>query len=197
MKSDLIGVSRDLDAGEVIEAYKHGAFPMGGRRMITWHCPDVRALLPLDRFHVSRSLARTLKRAAFDVTYDKAFRSVMLGCADRSETWIDQRILRVYTELHRLGHAHSVEVWIEGTLAGGVYGVQIGGAFFAESMFHRVTGMSKVALAALVSRLRKREFALLEVQYLTPHLASLGAIEVDFDSYIQRLAPSLELDCRF
>jgi leucyl/phenylalanyl-tRNA--protein transferase len=197
MESDLIAVSRDLDAGEVIEAYKHGAFPMGGRRMVTWHCPDVRALLPLDRFHVSRSLARTLKRAAFDVTYDKAFRGVMLGCADHDETWIDQRILRVYTELHRLGHAHSVEVWIKGALAGGVYGVQIGGAFFAESMFHRVTGMSKVALAALVKRLRDREFTFLEVQYLTPHLASLGAIEVDFDSYKQLLESAISLDRRF
>ncbi len=197
MESDLIRVSRDLDARQVIEAYKTGAFPMGGRRMITWHCPSVRALLPLDRFHVSRSLARTLKRAAFDVTYDKAFRGVMLGCADRDDTWIDQRILRVYNELHRLGHAHSVEVWIEGALAGGVYGVQIGGAFFAESMFQRVTDMSKVALAALVSRLKERQFAVLEVQYLTPHLASLGAIEVDFQSYMLRLASALELDRRF
>lgn len=197
MEPDLIGVSRDLDAGEVVEAYKHGAFPMGGRRMVTWHCPSVRAILPLDRFHVSRSLARTIDRGGFEISHDEAFRSVMLGCADRSETWIDQRILRVYTELHRSGHAHSVEVWIDSALAGGVYGVQIGGAFFAESMFHRVTDMSKVALAALVSRLREREFALLEVQYLTPHLASLGAIEVDLQSYMQRLAPALLLDRRF
>ncbi len=197
MESDLIRVSRDLDAREVIAAYRNGSFPMGGRRMITWHCPKVRAILPLDRFHVSRSLARTLKRAAFDVTYNKAFRGVMLGCADRDETWIDHRIVRVYHELHTSGQAHSVEVWVGGALAGGVYGVQIGGAFFAESMFHRVTDMSKVALAALVSRLREREFALLEVQYLTPHLASLGAIDVDFESYKQRLAPALALDRRF
>jgi len=193
MESDLIRVSRDLDVGEVIGAYSGGAFPMGGRRMITWHCPKTRAILPLGQFHVSRSLARTLKRAAFDVTYDTAFRSVMLGCADRDETWIDHRILRVYTELHRLGHAHSVEIWIDGALAGGVYGVQIGGAFFAESMFHRVTDMSKVALWALVSRLRDREFALLEVQYLTPHLTSLGAVEVDFDSYLRLLEFAISL----
>jgi leucyl/phenylalanyl-tRNA--protein transferase len=197
MESDLVGVSRDLDVRAVLEGYTRGCFPMGGQRVITWHCPRTRAILPLDRFHVSRSLRRTLNRGGFEVTFDTAFRQVMLGCADRDETWIDQRILRVYTELHQSGQAHSCEVWVDGGLAGGVYGVQIGGAFFAESMFHRVTDMSKVALWALVSRLRDRGFALLEVQYLTPHLESLGAVEVTIEDYKERLNSAIGLDRPF
>jgi len=197
MESDLVGVSRDLDARTVLESYARGCFPMGGRRVITWHCPQMRAILPLDGFHVSRSLARTIGRGGFDVSFNMAFRQVMLGCADREETWIDARILRVYHELHQTGHAHSCEVWVKGELAGGVYGVQIGGAFFAESMFHRVTDMSKVALWALVSRLLERGFALFEVQYLTPHLASLGAVEVTFDEYRERMEPAIGLDRPF
>jgi hypothetical protein len=126
-----------------------------------------------------------------------AFGEVMRGCADREDTWIDARILRVYTELHKSGHAHSCEVWMKGVLAGGVYGVHIGGAFFAESMFHRVTGMSKVALWALVKRLRERGFTLLEVQYLTPHLASLGAVEVGFVEYERLLASAIKQKCAF
>lgn len=191
MESDLIGVSRDLDVRTVLEAYARGCFPMGGQRVITWHCPRTRAILPLDRFHVSRSLRRTLNRGGFEATFDTAFRPVMLGCADRDETWIDQRILRVYTELHKSGHAHSCEVWVDGALAGGVYGVQIGGAFFAESMFHRVTDMSKVALWALTGRLRESGFGLFEVQYLTPHLESLGAVEVQLADYEELLASSM------
>lgn len=189
MESDLVGVSRDLDVRTVLEAYERGFFPMGGRRVITWHCPQTRAVLPLEGFHVSRSLARTIRRGGFEITFDNAFGEVMRGCADRDDTWIDARILRVYTELHESGHAHSCEVWMKGVLAGGVYGVHIGGAFFAESMFHRVTDMSKVALWALVNRLRESGFTLLEVQYLTPHLESLGAVEVGFVEY-QRLLDS-------
>jgi leucyl/phenylalanyl-tRNA--protein transferase len=197
MESDLIGVSRDLDPRTVLEAYVRGCFPMGGRRMITWHCPLTRAVLPLDQFHVSRSLRRALNRGGFEVTFNKAFRQVMLGCADREDTWIDSRILRVYTELHESGQAHSCGVWINGGLAGGVYGVQIGGAFFAESMFHRVTDMSKVALWALTGRLRESGFGLLEVQYLTPHLESLGAVEVNLDSYRSLLASAISRERHF
>ena len=194
MGSDLIGVTGDLDAVSVLAAYRDAAFPMGGRRMITWHRPPLRAVIPLDAFHVSRSLARRIRAGGFEVTFDRAFRQVMLACARREDTWIDHRIVRVYAELHNLGHAHSVEVWVEGALAGGAYGVHQGGAFFAESMFHAVTDMSKVALWALTRRLRENGFQLFDVQYLTPHLASLGTVEVDASAYLELLQSALASD---
>lgn len=196
MESDLVGVSRDLDPQAVLDAYRAGVFPMGGRRVITWHRPRVRAVIPLHSIHVPRSLARRMRQGGFEVTANKAFREVMLGCADREETWIDDRILRVYQELHKSGSAHSLEVWVEGKLAGGVYGVQIGGAFFAESMFHRVTDMSKVALVKLAERLRESGFVLLEVQYLTPHLARFGALEISFKDYMDKVRTAVGLDRR-
>lgn len=165
--------------------------------LFTWHRPAPRAILPLDQFHVSRSLARTLKQRRFEVTFNRDFLGVMRGCAERDSTWITEDFYRVYGELNRRGQAHSVEVWVEGELAGGTYGVQSGGAFFAESKFHRRTDMSKVALHALVERLRDRQFELLEVQYLTGHLASLGVIEISAREYQRRLAAALRLDRRF
>ncbi|MBV6430961.1 MAG: Leucyl/phenylalanyl-tRNA--protein transferase [Bryobacteraceae bacterium] len=196
---DVVQITRTLDAASVLAAYKAGRFPMGypGREVITWHHPRRRAILPLGQFHTSRSLARTLKKAAFEVTYDQAFDDVMRGCADRDSTWITAAIFRVYRQLHRLGYAHSVEVWVDRQLAGGVYGVHIGGAFFAESKFHRVTDMSKVALAHLAERLRNRGFALLEVQYRTAHLARFGVIEISGAEYERRLEEALRLECVF
>jgi len=181
-------------------AYRHGIFPMADERSaeILWFRPDPRAVIPLDGFHVSRSLARTLRRAVFDVRVDTDFEGVMRGCADRPEgTWISERFVEVYGALHRAGKAHSVEAWREGRLAGGVYGLALGGAFMAESMFHRETDASKVALAALTSRLRERGFILLDVQYVTPHLESLGAIEITRREYERRLERALALDCTF
>ena len=181
-------------------AYRHGIFPMADERTakILWFRPDPRAVIPLDGFHVSRSLARTLKRAVFDVRIDTDFEGVMRGCADRPEgTWISERFVEVYGALHRAGKAHSVEAWREGRLAGGVYGLALGGAFMAESMFHRETDASKVALAALTSRLRERGFILLDVQYVTPHLDSLGAIEITRREYERRLERALALPCTF
>jgi leucyl/phenylalanyl-tRNA--protein transferase len=181
-------------------AYRHGIFPMADERTaeILWFRPDPRAVIPLDGFHVSRSLARTLRRAAFDIRIDTDFEGVMRGCADRPEgTWISERFVEVYGALHRAGKAHSVEAWREGRLAGGVYGLALGGAFMAESMFHRETDASKVALAALTSRLRKRGFILLDVQYVTPHLESLGAIEITRREYERRLERALALPCTF
>jgi len=181
-------------------AYRHGIFPMADERTaeILWFRPDPRAVIPLDGFHVSRSLARTLRRAAFDVRVDTDFEGVMRGCADRPEgTWISERFVEVYGALHRAGKAHSVEAWREGRLAGGVYGLALGGAFMAESMFHRETNASKVALAALTSRLRERGFILLDVQYVTPHLESLGAIEITRREYERRLEEALRLSPRF
>lgn len=168
-----------------------------GRKEITWHRPPVRAVLPLDRLHISRSLARTLKKAHFDVTFDRAFTEVMHGCADRDSTWITPAIFEVYGELHRQGHAHSVEVWVNGDLAGGLYGVRIGGAFFAESKFHRVTGMSKVALVSLVERMRACRMSLLEVQYLTEHLSQFGVMEIPDARYRALLFEAVRMECVF
>jgi leucyl/phenylalanyl-tRNA--protein transferase len=175
----------------ILERYPKGLFPMangGPGGPLTWHRPKKRAVIPLDRFHVSRSLTHTLKQARFTVTFDENFEAVLDACADRGEeTWIDERIKRVFTELHRQGHAHSVEVWVDNQLAGGLYGVQINRVFCAESKFHRVRDMSKVALAHLAFRLRDRGFSHIEVQYLTPHLAQFGAIEIPHSGYIRIL----------
>jgi leucyl/phenylalanyl-tRNA--protein transferase len=181
-------------------AYRHGIFPMADEQSgeVLWFRPDPRAIIPLDGLHVSRSLARTIRRALFEVRVDTDFAGVMRGCADRPEgSWISERFIEVYGALHRAGKAHSVEVWREGRLAGGAYGVALGGAFMAESMFHRVTDASKVALAALVERLRERRFTLLDVQYVTPHLESLGAVEITRREYERRLEGALALSRRF
>ena len=181
-------------------AYRHGIFPMADERSgeVLWFRPDPRAILPLDGFHVSRSLARTIKRATFEIRVDTDFEGVMRGCADRPEgTWISERFVEVYAALHRAGKAHSVEAWREGRLVGGTYGLALGGAFMAESMFHRETDASKVALEALVARLREHGFILLDVQYVTPHLESLGAVEITRREYERRLEQALALPCRF
>ena len=196
---DVVGISRILTSADVEAAYRAGIFPMADpdRGVITWHRPKRRAILPLDSFHASRSLGALLRRRPFEVTWDRCFADVMDACADRSGTWISDEFKTIYGELHRQGKAHSVEVWMHGELAGGLYGVQLGGAFFAESMFHRRTNMSKVALAELVSRLRERGFMLLEVQYLTEHLAQFGVIEISDKKYQMRLKEALELQCSF
>ena len=165
--------------------------------VITWHKPSRRAILPLESFHISASLARTMRKGGYTVTADRNFDAVMRGCADRPSTWITSEIRAVYGELHRRGKAHSVEVWVDDLLAGGIYGVHIGAAFFAESKFHRVRDMSKVALACLVERLRRQDFLLLEVQYLTPHLAQFGAIEISAREYERRLARAVAAERSF
>jgi leucyl/phenylalanyl-tRNA--protein transferase len=184
----------------IVRAYRHGIFPMGheDRPYISWYRPDPRTIIPLERFHVSRSLRKTIRRGTFEVRINADFEGVMRGCADREEgTWITEDFVRVYGELHRLGIAHSVETWREGRLVGGTYGVALGAAFMAESMFHRETDASKAALAALVARLRDRGYFLLDVQYMTPHLASLGAVEIPGDLYYALLQEALTHDCRF
>ena len=184
---------------EILErAYRRGIFPMPGLfGSIDWYQPDPRGVLPLDAFHASRSLQRTLKKSEFTVSYDRDFTGVMRGCAERKPTWINETFIENYTALHKMGKAHSVEVWKDGQLAGGTYGVHLGGAFFAESKFHRVTDASKVALAKLVERLKERGFALLEVQYLTTHLAQFGVTAIPHDEYLRRLAAALALNCTF
>jgi leucyl/phenylalanyl-tRNA--protein transferase len=181
-------------------AYRHGIFPMADERSgeVLWFRPDPRAVIPLDGFHVSRSLARTLRRGRFEVRVDTAFATVMRGCADRPEgSWISERFVEVYGALHRAGKAHSVEAWRDRRLVGGVYGLALGGAFMAESMFHRETDASKVVLAALVGRLSERGFTVLDVQYMTPHLESLGAVEITRREYERRLERALALDRTF
>ncbi|MFN7935877.1 MAG: leucyl/phenylalanyl-tRNA--protein transferase [Bryobacteraceae bacterium] len=196
---DVVQITKTLDVAGVLAAYREGCFPMGypGRRVITWHCPDRRAVLPLDALHVSRSLVRRMRKGGFRVSFDEAFGEVMRGCAERESTWITHDIFRVYGELHRDGIAHSVEVWIDDTLAGGLYGIHLGGAFFAESKFHRVTDMSKVALVAMARRLAGRGFRFMEVQYLTEHLAQFGVREVDHGSYMGMLSEALGMECTF
>lgn len=196
---DVVHTTKILTPADVESAYRAGIFPMADpdRGVITWHRPKRRAILPLEAFHASRSLSALLRRRPFEVTFDSAFADVVDACADRPSTWISGEFKAIYGELHAQGKAHSVEVWVDGELAGGLYGVHLGGAFFAESMFHRRTNMSKVALAELVSRLRERGFALLEVQYLTEHLAQFGVIEIPDRNYQARLKEALELSCTF
>ena len=196
---DVVGITRILTSADVEAAYRAGIFPMADsdRGVITWHRPKRRAILPLDSFHASRSLSSLLRRRPFEITFDRCFAAVMDACADRLGTWISSEFKTIYGELHSQGKAHSVEVWVEGELAGGLYGVHLGGAFFAESMFHRRTNMSKVALAELVSQLRSRGFALLEVQYLTEHLKQFGVIEISDRNYQVRLKEALARPCGF
>lgn len=182
----------------VLRAYAEGLFPMAESRddsSLFWISPEQRGIFPLDAFAVAKRLARTVRSDKFTVTTDTAFREVMLGCAapaeGREDTWINDEILSLYGALFASGHAHSVETRLNGELVGGLYGVHLSGAFFGESMFSRVTDASKVALVHLVSRLKAGGFSLLDTQFLTPHLASLGAIEISRANYLARLQQAL------
>ncbi|MFZ4598293.1 MAG: leucyl/phenylalanyl-tRNA--protein transferase [Terrimicrobiaceae bacterium] len=177
--------------------YRDGLFPMAGPEGIRLFSPDPRGIIPIDGFKVPHGMKKSLKDERWKVTIDTAFENVMLGCADRDETWIDETIFLSYSLLHRQGHAHSVEVWRDGELAGGLYGVSIGAAFFGESMFHRVTGASKIALFWLVEILRSQGFKLLDTQWITPHLAGFGAIEVPRSDYLKMLAESITREATF
>jgi leucyl/phenylalanyl-tRNA--protein transferase len=183
----------------VLMGYVQGAFPMADSDTgdIHWYSPDPRAILELDRLHLSRTLRQTIRSGRFTATINRDFDAVIRACADRSETWINDDIRDVYTELYRQGFAHSVETWVGDTLAGGLYGVAIGGAFFGESMFHRITDGSKVALAALVHRLVGQGFTLLDVQFTTPHLVRLGVHEIPRALYLKRLEQAIQRPCRF
>lgn len=182
----------------LLRAYAQGMFPMAERRAdptLYWVSPDRRGIFPLDNFHLPRRLARTVRSGRFAVTADAAFREVMLACAapapGREETWINDEILRLYTALHAAGHAHSIECWQNGDMVGGLYGVRLGAAFFGESMFSRARDASKVALVHLVDALRRGGFTLLDTQFLTSHLASLGAIEIPRQDYLKLLNDAL------
>ena len=189
----------------LVSAYASGWFPMAvGDGDIRWYSPDPRGIIPLEAFHVPNRLARVIRQNRFRIEVDTDFESVIRACAsverhedDDGGTWIDDEILESYCALHDEGLAHSMEAWQGDRLVGGMYGVALRGAFFGESMFHHVTDASKVVLAALVKRLRARGFALLDVQWVTPHLEQFGAIEVPRDRYLELLSESLRRDCRF
>ncbi|HSH37424.1 MAG TPA: leucyl/phenylalanyl-tRNA--protein transferase [Chthoniobacterales bacterium] len=182
----------------LLQGYRLGVFPMAMEDgSIEWFAPNPRGILPLDRFHVPHGLARVLRKQIFEIRLNASFTEVMRRCADREETWINEEIIGSYTRLHELGYAHSVEAWKDGRLAGGLYGVALGGAFFGESMFHEVTDASKVALAALVDRLRGRGFMLLDMQWLTPHLATFGGTEVSRRQYMHLLGRAVALSRDF
>jgi len=183
-----------LDPRLLLQGYATGIFPMAdsrGAAELFWVEPRNRAILPLDRFHLSHSLRRTLRSGRFRVTRDADFAAVITACADRPETWINAELERAMRALHASGHAHSVEAWSGETLVGGLYGVKLGRAFFGESMFSRQTDASKVALAWLVARLKVGNFTLLDCQFMTEHLASLGAVSVPRETYVALLSAAL------
>lgn len=182
----------------LLHGYRLGIFPMAMEDgAIEWFSPNPRAILPLDRFHIPRGLRQTLRKRRFEIRIDTAFAEVIEACAARDSTWINGEIADTYVRMHEVGHAHSVEAWRNGELAGGLYGVAIGGAFFGESMFHRVTDASKVALCALVERLRERDFMLLDTQWQTDHLRQFGVVEIPRHHYLRLLARAVQLPCRF
>ena len=190
----------DITADLLLTAYARGIFPMSESRddpEIFWVDPRMRGILPLDGFHVSRSLARRIKRGEFEISVNEDFKGVVDACANRTETWISDTIVALYCELHAMGFAHSLEVRVNQDLVGGVYGVTLGAAFFGESMFSTQTDASKIALAYLVHRLCATGFQLFDTQFLTPHLASLGAYEITRAQYHNQLRQALEHDADF
>ena len=183
-----------LDPRLLLQGYATGIFPMADSRdadELFWVEPRNRAIIPLDRFHLSRSLRRTLRTGPFTITRDRDFTAVIEACADRDETWINDELERAMLALHGSGHAHSIEVWDSGRLVGGLYGVKLGRAFFGESMFSRMRDASKVALAWLVARLKAGNFTLLDCQFMTDHLASLGAVSIPRETYVALLSVAL------
>jgi leucyl/phenylalanyl-tRNA--protein transferase len=193
-----------IPLGVLLSGYANGWFPMaveGGD--IRWFSPDPRGVIPLDQFHVSRRLARLHRQGHFEIAVNRDFGAVIRACAevdrdpDDPGSWISDEIIRSYCALHERGFAHSVEAWRDGRLVGGLYGVALGAAFFGESMFHRETDASKVALVALVERLRTNGFSLLDTQWVTPHLEQFGAIEIPKEEYLERLARAIEHERTF
>ena len=196
----LVAVGGELSVPRLLLAYRSGIFPWTAAP-VTWWSPDPRGIFLLERFHISRSLARVIRQGVFTVTVDKAFREVMEGCAapakGRRSTWITPEFVQAYTEMHEQGHAHSLECWQNERLVGGIYGVAIGGFFAGESMFHLVANASKVALYHLVEHLRERGFELFDIQMVTPITEQLGAIEIRREDYLSRLTLALAKKCPF
>jgi leucyl/phenylalanyl-tRNA--protein transferase len=196
----LVAVGGDFSTARLLTAYRSGIFPWTVGP-ISWWSPDPRAIFELDRFRVSKSLDKVIRRGVFEVTMDRAFGEVIQGCAasaaGRESTWITPEFIAAYTRLHEAGHAHSVECWREGRLAGGIYGVAAGGLFAGESMFHRESNASKLALFHLIGHLRERKFTLFDIQMPTPVTRQLGAIVISREEYLQRLDLAVRLERRF
>ncbi len=192
-------MSGQLSAEFLLVAYQQGYFPMADPETgeLLFFSPDPRAIIPLDALHISRSLRQTLRKQRYEIRINTAFEAVMRECANRPNTWISPEMIALYTELHHMGYAHSVESWYQGQLVGGLYGVALGGAFFGESMFSRMPDASKVAFVALIERLRERGFVLLDAQYSNPHTQRLGAIEIPRSEFLARLRVAVQLHCRF
>ena len=183
---------------ELLDLYASGWFPMAMEDgSIRCFSPDPRGIIPLETFHVPHGTRKTLQDPLWEIRVDTVFEEVMRACGEREETWIDETLVQSYLALHRLGQAHSLEVWREGRLAGGLYGVRMVSVFFGESMFHTVSGASKVALVTLVERLRERDFLLLDTQWLTPHLVQFGAVEIPRREYLKRLRLALREEASF
>ncbi len=191
--------NNDITVDILLRAYSIGLFPMADAAddpELFWVEPEVRGIIPLDNFHVSKSLAKVIRKKPFDIRFNTDFEGVMAGCAaevdNRPSTWINETIRRLYTELHEIGHAHSVEAWEGDELVGGLYGVSLGSAFFGESMFSRRTNASKICLVYLVERLREKGFTLLDTQFTTEHLKTFGAIDVPKADYAKLLEPAVD-----
>lgn len=196
----LVAVGGDFSVDRLLLAYRSGIFPWTVSP-ISWWSPDPRAILELDKLHIGESLKKVLRKNTFQVTIDKAFRQVIAQCAasapGRTDTWITEEFITAYTHLHERGHAHSLECWRNGELAGGIYGVVIGGLFAGESMFHRASNASKVALCHLVEHLRRREFQLLDIQMLTPVTKQMGGKTIPREEYLSRLNEAVKAKCVF
>jgi leucyl/phenylalanyl-tRNA--protein transferase len=196
----LVAIGGDFSVRRLLLAYRSGIFPWTADP-ITWWSPDPRAIFELDRVHISRSLGKVLRQDRFQITKDRAFRAVMEGCAEeqpgRGETWITREFLDAYTRLHEQGHAHSLECWEGERLSGGIYGVAVGGLFAGESMFHRASNASKVAVCRLIDHLRHRGFTLFDIQMLTPITTQLGGVTIRREEYLRRLADALEHEREF
>ena len=201
----LLMVGGNLTPDWLLEAYSRGIFPwpvpFQGEMVLAWFCPDPRAVLELDSLHISRRLRRRMRSGRYRVTQDRDFRGVLAGCAEprvtEGGTWITAEMADAYQRLHELGFAHSVEVWEDDVLVGGIYGVTLGGLFAGESMFHRTRDASKIAIAHLVEHLRERGYCLFDVQLWTSHLASLGAVEISRADYLRRLKEALRVPATF
>lgn len=188
-----------LKPNNMLRLYASGAFPMANEetRAIEWYLPETRCIMPLDNFNVPRSTKKEIDKLGFEIRYDSDIISVIRGCANREHTWISERLIEAYKRLIKRGHVHSVETWKDEILVGGLYGVTFRGAFFGESMFSILSQASKAALIALLYRLKEKDFALLDVQYMTEHLKMFGAIEISLDEYKENLLEAYQRICEF
>lgn len=188
-----------LKPDNMLRLYASGAFPMADSKTgtINWYMPDTRTIIPLDHYNIPRSAKKASETLDFDIRKDSDFEGIIEGCSDREQTWLSDELIKAYKRLHRRGHVHTVETWLDGELVGGLYGITFRGAFFGESMFSRVSEASKTALIELIKHLREKDFLLLDVQYLTEHLQMFGAIEISFDVYTEMLRQSYLRGCEF